>query len=118
MGAGGSFWAGGYSRGDAKAVAAHSVQLYEAWELLTASAAECPDSTGDAADPTLAPTVPTLAMRFDVADVGREWLQLTPCAAAYEDLVSAWKNRSAVQVQAAGAKLMEVVLQVDKLYSL
>merc|ERR1719272_1872788 len=52
-----SFWQGGYTHADD--VNDYASQLFEAWVLLTNAAGECDTDT----------------LRFDIADVGREWLQ-------------------------------------------
>lgn len=95
----GVFWRGGYST-DAEAIE-YTAQLYKAWKLLTESADECD----------------TAAARFDVADLGREWLQSVPCVAAWRDLSSSWKNRSLPDVEAAATALQRSLLDMDELLS-
>ena len=96
-----SFWRGGWSREED--VADYAAQLFRAWVLLAASAGECNTTTS----------------RFDVADVGREWLQTVSCVHAYTALFDAWHapNRSATAVQAAGEALTDVLLDMDRLLS-
>ena len=95
----GGFWRGGYeAEGDA---AAYTAQLLTAWKLLTDSADECG----------------TVAARFDVADLGREWLQSAPCPAAWKALAVGWTDRSLPQVQKAAAALDRSLLEMDELLS-
>jgi hypothetical protein len=70
------FWRGGYNT--ATDVAAYTDDLMEAWVLLTNSAEECG----------------TNAARFDVADIGREWLQSVRCVDAYRNLTVAWNSKT------------------------
>jgi len=99
------FWRGGYDSD--VAAAAYAAQLFQAWVLLTESAAECG----------------TQAIRFDIADIGREWLQTVPCVAAWRSLATAWDDRGvpptarAAAVTQAGSALDAVVLDIDRLLS-
>ena len=95
----GLFWRGGYET-DAEA-ATYTAQLFTAWKLLTESADECGTATA----------------RFDVADLGREWMQTVPCVAAWRALASGWKNRSLPEVGAAAAALDRSLLEMDELLS-
>ena len=79
----------------------HFHKLYRAWQLLTRSADECG----------------TEAARFDVADVGREFLQVAPCAEAYLCAVRALKTRSAPALTAAGSAMISAVMDIDALLS-
>ena len=93
------FWRGGYETDEE--ASAYSAQLLTAWKLLTESADECD----------------TVAARFDVADLGREWLQSVPCPAAWQALAAGWTSRSLLQVQAAAAALDQSLLEMDELLS-
>jgi alpha-N-acetylglucosaminidase len=95
----GAFWRGGYKT-DAEA-GVYTAQLFDAWKLLTESADECG----------------TAAARFDVAGLGREWLQSVPCIAAWRDLASGWKKRSPPDVEAAATALQRSLLDMDELLS-
>jgi alpha-N-acetylglucosaminidase len=75
--------------------------LRRAWELLTESAEECD----------------TESARFDVADVGREYLQISVCSVAYTTLVKAYNASDEPAVAAAGAALVQSVLDIDQLLS-
>jgi alpha-N-acetylglucosaminidase len=99
------FWRGGYTS-DA-AAKTYTDALFRAWVLLTDSAAECN----------------TTAVRFDVADVGREYLQSVTCPAAYARLGSAWHGNystsaaKAAAITTAGAGLDHAIMDIDELLS-
>lgn len=95
----GLFWRGGYTT-DAQA-GVYAAQIFSAWKLLTESANECG----------------TAASKFDVADLGREWLQTVPCVAAWRALASGWKNRSLAEVETAAMALDRSLLEMDELLS-
>ena len=59
----------------------------------------------------------TAAAKFDVADLGREWLQTVPCVAAWRALASGWKNRSLPEVETAAIALDRSLLEMDELLS-
>lgn len=98
-------WRGGY-KAEAE-VKTYADQLMQAWVLLTDSAEECG----------------TASVRFDIADVGREWLQTVPCVEAYGALTAAWKspdpgdNNKATKVAAAGAGVHQALMDIDDLLS-
>ena len=100
-----SFWRGGYHT-DAD-VTAYTDALMRAWVLLTDSAEECG----------------TAAVRFDIADLGREYLQSTACPQAYEALGASWKASypsaaaKAAAVAKAGGMLDSVLMDIDELLS-
>ena len=76
-------------------------KLYRAWVLLARSADACGTS----------------AARFDAVDVGREFLQVAPCALRYTCVVQAFRSGSAPLLQAAGDALVSTVLDIDRLLS-
>jgi alpha-N-acetylglucosaminidase len=76
-------------------------KVYAAWQLLAGAADECG----------------TEAARFDAVDVGREFLQIAPCALHYACVVHAFKNGSAPLLRAAGDALLGTVLDIDSLLS-
>jgi len=92
-------WRGGYET-DVEAKA-YTDQLFEAWKLLTETADECD----------------TAAARFDVADLGREWLQSVPCNSAFRGLATAWKARNQSSVSKASAALLGSIRDIDVLLS-
>ena len=101
------FWKGGYrTAGD---IEAYTDALMRAWVLLTDSAEECG----------------TAAVRFDIADVGREWLQSVSCPATYDAFATTWSNNSnytthaakAAAVTTAGAAVEQSLLEMDELLS-
>ena len=75
--------------------------VYEAWVLLSRSADACG----------------TMAARFDAVDVGREFLQIAPCAMQYSCAVHAFKAGSAAGLKASGDDLVDAILDIDQLLS-
>lgn len=71
--------------------------LYDAWGLLIAAAEGCPESD---------------AFTFDLVDVGREWLSITPCNDAYDALMNASTPQD---LTAANATMSEVMSDLDRL---
>ncbi len=60
----------------------------------------------------------TCVCSFDVADVGREWLQTVPCVAALRGLGRSWLDGgSAANASAAAAMLDGVMADMDALLS-
>ena len=67
----------------------------------------------------------TAAVRFDIADVGREWLQSVSCPATYDAFATTWSNNSnytthaakAAAVTTAGAAVEQSLLEMDELLS-
>lgn len=55
--------------------------------------------------------------RFDVVDVGREWLQTVPCVSALRTLASSWTQRSKTNASLAGEMLRDVMTDLDTLLS-
>jgi len=66
---------------------------------------------------SVADTCATESARFDLADVGREYLQVGVCAAFYEEMVNAYNASSVENVSRVGAALVESVLDIDTLLS-
>ena len=92
-----SFWRGGYTA--AAEVQAYADQLMEAWVLLTESAEQCN----------------TASVRFDIADVGREWLQTVSCVNAYKSFAAAWQTHDPRKVAEAGATVHSALMEIDTL---
>ena len=99
------FWKGGYkTAGD---IQGYTDALMQAWVLMTDSVEECG----------------TAAVRFDIADVGREWLQSVRCPAAHDALAAAWSSNytthaaKAAAVGTAGAAVEQSLLEIDELLS-
>ena len=63
----------------------------------------------------------TTTARFDVADVGREWLQTVACVNAYRSLYAAFHangtSRTVAAVETAGNEMNTVLLEIDSLLS-
>ena len=96
-----TFWRGTNPNVTRAALEPHFHDVYEAWVLLARSA--------DACD--------TDAVRFDVVDVGREFMQIAPCALRYACAVQAFKARSVADLAKAGSDLIETVMDIDALLS-
>ena len=94
-----SFWRGGFKLD--KDAADYAAGLFQAWTLLTDSAEECG----------------TDAIKFDIADVGREWMQTVPCVANMRALASSWRNKSVTQAKGAAATLSGTLADIDMLLS-
>ena len=99
------FWKGGYKT--ASDIQAYTDLLMRAWVLMTDAAEECG----------------TAAVRFDIADLGREWLQSVSCPAAHDAFAAAWSGNyttpsaKAAAVAAAGAAVEKSLLEIDELLS-
>ena len=71
-------------------MATYRAKLFQAWSLLTAAQPECN----------------TTSAKFDVADVGREWLQQAPCTDAWDGVVLAWNASNHTALVTAGQQLV------------
>ena len=94
-------WRGTNPNVSRAALEPHFHDVYEAWVLLARSADECD----------------TEAARFDAVDVGREFLQIAPCALQYSCAVRAFKQGSATNLTAAGDALLQTIRDIDALLS-
>jgi alpha-N-acetylglucosaminidase len=54
-------------------------------------------------------------VKFDIADVGREYLNVAPCLDAFDRLVLAWNSSDATGLKTAGGSLVQSVLDIDEL---
>ena len=84
-------------------------------------AARCPrGSTWRVSSTTIASAIfstRSLTQPLLPIDVGREYLQVAVCSAAYEELIAGYNASSLQAVQAAGSALVQSVLDIDKLLS-
>ena len=60
---------------------------------------------------------PNQRTRFDVVDVGREWMQTVPCVHALRLLASSWTVQSALNATAARIAIGEAISDLDRLLS-
>jgi len=74
-----------------------SSTLHEAWGLLIRAADECHISS---------------AFKFDLVDVGREYLSIAPCNTAYDDLLVA---KTPAAVRQANASFSDFMVDLDRL---
>ena len=82
--------------------------LHKAWGLLL-DAAEAGACTAPGE------TAPTPSFGFDIVDVGREYLSVAPCLAAYDALGAAAGSMSAAAAAAASASMSAVLQDLDRL---
>ena len=96
-------WNGFYSNvlSNSSAVTAYRAKLFQAWSLLTEAQADCN----------------TTANKFDIADVGREYLNTAVCLDALGDLAHAWNTSDGTALRSAGQRLVASVLEIDELLS-
>jgi hypothetical protein len=99
--AGPQIWTGFYPNvlTNSTTIAAYRRKVFTAWQLLTDAAGEC-NST---------------SLKFDIADVGREYINIAPCLDAFDDLVLAWNHTDATRLVTSGNALIETVLDIDEL---